>query len=550
MTTRSFVKRLGALLKYRQALRDMEKYGDATDEELVRENTCIICREEMHQWDPNNPRQVERSRPKKLPCGHILHFGCLRSWLERQQACPTCRRSVVIDDSSHARLRRDAVVFRVGLNLQPGGGAENQQGQVNGPADAGQNAQRGGQQPQQQQGQQGARNGIRMFNLGPLRLGFAQGGIQEFPEIAQQLGMPAGIANGAAAPPTPQALQQPAVTNNLQSSEAIRSQLRDIDHRIQQEIQGLQHTHQELQTLHLLVQELGRLRQLAQLQNPGAQGSSSPAAGTPQTQTAPRLSLGQQPLPMFQPPSQQLYPNTQQHPFGWMGSLPQPVHPMVTRHGGAAYTTAIPAGSPDLPEGVVIPQGWSLLPLQRLDGASNPLAPHTATQMQSPFDITQPFMGSHNVPAASQQSPEQVGSSSGDAQGSSANPSTSNAHVEPVQQSHQRSAPTPASSHAQTGEPSAAAAPTPTMPNWGGSAQLFSGNGGPFFGMQPARAEAASTRNEENIRNNQAGVSTHMEGPSVGSSTGEHSEENGGPTDKGEARAVTVEEASDDDDEV
>jgi len=29
-------------------------------------------------------------RAKKLPCGHILHLHCLRSWLERQQICPIC----------------------------------------------------------------------------------------------------------------------------------------------------------------------------------------------------------------------------------------------------------------------------------------------------------------------------------------------------------------------------------------------------------------------------------------------------------------------------
>jgi len=33
--------------------------------------------------------------PKKLICGHIFHFHCLRSWLERQQTCPTCRRPVI-----------------------------------------------------------------------------------------------------------------------------------------------------------------------------------------------------------------------------------------------------------------------------------------------------------------------------------------------------------------------------------------------------------------------------------------------------------------------
>ncbi|RWA08042.1 hypothetical protein EKO27_g7070 [Xylaria grammica] len=86
MTARSFLKRLGALMRYRKALQDMNKYPDATQEDLTREDTCIICREEMRPWDPSAVGAVERSRPKKLPCGHILHFGCLKGWLERQQA--------------------------------------------------------------------------------------------------------------------------------------------------------------------------------------------------------------------------------------------------------------------------------------------------------------------------------------------------------------------------------------------------------------------------------------------------------------------------------
>lgn len=32
---------------------------------------------------------------KKLPCGHLFHVHCLRSWLERQQTCPTCRSPVL-----------------------------------------------------------------------------------------------------------------------------------------------------------------------------------------------------------------------------------------------------------------------------------------------------------------------------------------------------------------------------------------------------------------------------------------------------------------------
>lgn len=45
---------------------------------------CIICREEM--LAPST---------KKLPCNHIFHKSCLRSWFQRQQTCPTCRLDVL-----------------------------------------------------------------------------------------------------------------------------------------------------------------------------------------------------------------------------------------------------------------------------------------------------------------------------------------------------------------------------------------------------------------------------------------------------------------------
>ncbi len=41
---------------------------------------------------------VTNVTPKKLSCGHIFHFRCLRSWLERQQSCPTCRRMILDDE--------------------------------------------------------------------------------------------------------------------------------------------------------------------------------------------------------------------------------------------------------------------------------------------------------------------------------------------------------------------------------------------------------------------------------------------------------------------
>ena len=51
-------------------------FPDATEEELdAADRICIICREPM-------------TSAKKLRCGHMFHFHCLRSWLERQQTCP------------------------------------------------------------------------------------------------------------------------------------------------------------------------------------------------------------------------------------------------------------------------------------------------------------------------------------------------------------------------------------------------------------------------------------------------------------------------------
>lgn len=109
LTARSFITRLRALVRYHNATRDMDRrYPDATETELadMSDRTCIICREEMvlranapaagapnaQQEAPNPPPPSQdgpNMTPKKLPCGHIFHFQCLRSWLERQQSCPT-----------------------------------------------------------------------------------------------------------------------------------------------------------------------------------------------------------------------------------------------------------------------------------------------------------------------------------------------------------------------------------------------------------------------------------------------------------------------------
>lgn len=83
-TFRNFKIRIADYIRYRKITSNMnDRFPDATPEELnTSDATCIICREEM-------------TTAKKLRCGHIFHVHCLRSWLERQNTCPTCRALVL-----------------------------------------------------------------------------------------------------------------------------------------------------------------------------------------------------------------------------------------------------------------------------------------------------------------------------------------------------------------------------------------------------------------------------------------------------------------------
>lgn len=92
-TAKSLYTAIQKHLNAKNAKRQIETVvRTVTAEELTSaDDVCIICREEMTLEQDQHPRTV----PKKLLCGHIIHFGCLKSWLERSLRCPTCRRSVM-----------------------------------------------------------------------------------------------------------------------------------------------------------------------------------------------------------------------------------------------------------------------------------------------------------------------------------------------------------------------------------------------------------------------------------------------------------------------
>lgn len=532
MTSRDFVKRLHALLRYRRAIQEMNRYPDATAEELAQENTCIICREEMRPWDPaNNPGAIDRVRPKKLPCSHILHLGCLKSWLERQQVCPTCRSPVTADRARGAQNRA------AGLRIQIGGPPQARGQQL----PAGDEDEEGAQGRQNDgQPQQPREGGPRVFNLGPIRLGFGANG-QQVRELAQQFGIPQIAGNPPAAAPIPTPTQtQPTLGDNLQSIGNLLQQSEGI---VQREMQRLQVAQQELQVAHLLMAELQRLQQRRQQpQYQPQNGHFQPPGLAPNMPMNPHFPMHSQ-FPhgqLFQMPAQAQFAGLPTFP----GIPPRTGSPLMARLGAPANSAAIPAGSPDLPEGVTLPPGWSLMPLQRLDGAPNPSPPPPqsgGTPLNGDITGTNRVIMDSNTHEANG-----IGSAEAQTEGA-APPAVSTGEIftgRPAETTDHSS---------RAAEPTPVVAPSPLMPNWGGSAQLF--NTAPRVEPRDNGRSHPQSVEEQNGAHEQRAAPPREAGEA---STGREQQaaedknaddEGGDPSsDKGKGKAATIEEANDDGD--
>ncbi|THU73619.1 hypothetical protein C4D60_Mb04t24750 [Musa balbisiana] len=87
----AIVKRIRTYINLRKALSSLDgALPDATYEELCAyDDECAICRGPM-------------TRAKKLPCNHLFHLVCLRSWLDQGltevYSCPTCRRPLFVSN--------------------------------------------------------------------------------------------------------------------------------------------------------------------------------------------------------------------------------------------------------------------------------------------------------------------------------------------------------------------------------------------------------------------------------------------------------------------
>lgn len=549
LTARSFTKRLRAFLSYRKATQDMNtRYVDATVEDIEREDTCIICREEMRPWSVTNPvvppgevppprpaaTVNERTRPKKLPCGHILHLGCLKSWLERQQVCPTCRRPVI--DGQGAQPARGAANNgnAAGPGAQPAPGQQDGAGAQ--PPAAGRPHRR-----------------MRMLNLGPLRVGFGQANLQDFAQglAGQQQGQENGAAGAGNAriyglelgfPRRAQPQAQAGANINPTGTGPIQDQLQQLEQQIMNEIRALQMTQQELHLVQLLQVELARLRLI---QN----GGVDPLAANFQMPQVPQM-------PQLPPPFPQI---------GAMGNgriAPSFAGPQMARHIGRPNTAAMPSGSAELPPGVTIPEGWSLLPLERLDsGAAIPQTTSIATPGPAanaglaPTATTQSSISPTTEISNNTLTPTPTINPEGHSQASSVDSSDTNAIHTPQSVAADQSsniAPThtiqsTAASSSNTREPVVAAqedaranTDTNVLANWG-SNQLFMGSnrlGNPINAGQPSSTPFATQATHST-------TATEQGSSSVAQTQSTVDLEEDRRTGKGKAKAATVEDTVD-----
>jgi E3 ubiquitin-protein ligase synoviolin len=347
MTFASFSKRVVDFIAYRKATSEMNtRYPDATTEE-IRGDSCIVCREEMVAWEQPQAPMVEQPageqaapapaparqrneglRAKKLPCGHILHLRCLKAWLERQQVCPTCRRPVV------------SAAAPGGTAAAAGNGQPGQAGQAGHPPAP-------------------APPRARMWNLGPLRVAFLNGQNEQLRNILNDIQNPNGAANNNAPPganhqganPQPAGVQPaaPALAPR-RATVPLNIQLLQLEHRIMVEAHNLGLQQQQLAHLQNMEAELARLR-----------AQTIPAQPPVGTNGAPR-------------------PGAAEMPMGFGMPAQAPPHEQLT---GIA-TQQYGAGHEHLPEGVTIPEGWSVMPLRRIGALNDTAAQYVAHSPQVP----------------------------------------------------------------------------------------------------------------------------------------------------------------------
>ncbi|CAL8076381.1 unnamed protein product [Calicophoron daubneyi] len=83
---------------------DVHKPSSGEKEDAAKPDACAICWEPMYCW-------------RRLPCRHDFHEPCLRSWLEQNPSCPTCRRELGLPTTLISNTVRSTQADQLALGL-------------------------------------------------------------------------------------------------------------------------------------------------------------------------------------------------------------------------------------------------------------------------------------------------------------------------------------------------------------------------------------------------------------------------------------------------
>lgn len=62
------------------------------EEENIKDQICIICREPLNQ-----------GVVKKLECGHCFHLACIQNWVMSKKKCPYCQQDIVVEKTNEEK---------------------------------------------------------------------------------------------------------------------------------------------------------------------------------------------------------------------------------------------------------------------------------------------------------------------------------------------------------------------------------------------------------------------------------------------------------------
>lgn len=87
---------LRGFIKFQSSL--SSDYSKPTHADLDRNPDCVVCR------DHN-----DETSSVVMPCGHVFHENCLKSWIMQKQTCPICNQSLFDFSQKATQTNQDPI---------------------------------------------------------------------------------------------------------------------------------------------------------------------------------------------------------------------------------------------------------------------------------------------------------------------------------------------------------------------------------------------------------------------------------------------------------